>query len=225
MEDASHAQMVSLIWNIADDVLRDVFLRGQYRDVILPMIVLRRLDALLEPTKAEVDAEVKENGIDADVLFDITKLPYYNTSKWTLNILKAQATDDEKILLDNFNEYLLGFSENVRDVLRKFGFISKDGKSAAEKAQKLSDNHRLLAVILLWRLALLLLALPDRRDHTGIAGVITCRKQRKGQQRRQQQSRQFLGSCFHLYPSFLSLPFRGSRLFLQGLPQGALPLH
>lgn len=147
MDDSSHAQMVSLIWNIADDVLRDVFLRGQYRDVILPMIVLRRLDALLEPTKAEVDAEVKENGIDADVLFDITKLPYYNTSKWTLNILKAQATDDEKMLLDNFNEYLLGFSENVRDVLRKFGFISKDGKSAAEKAQKLSDNHRLLSVI------------------------------------------------------------------------------
>ena len=147
MEDAAHNQMVSLIWNIADDVLRDVFLRGQYRDVILPMIVLRRLDALLEPTKAEVDAEVKENGIDADVLFDITKLPYYNTSKWTLNTLKAQATDDEKILLDNFNEYLLGFSENVRDVLRKFGFISKDGKSAAEKAQKLSDNHRLLSVI------------------------------------------------------------------------------
>ena len=63
MEDSSHAQMVSLIWNIADDVLRDVFLRGQYRDVILPMIVLRRLDALLEPTKAEVDAEVKENGV------------------------------------------------------------------------------------------------------------------------------------------------------------------
>ena len=147
MEDATHNQMVSLIWNIADDVLRDVFLRGQYRDVLLPMIVLRRLDALLEPTKAEVDAEVKENGIDADVLFDITKLPYFNTSKWTLNILKAQATDDEKILLDNFNEYLLGFSENVRDVLRKFGFISKDGKSAAEKAQKLSDNHRLLSVI------------------------------------------------------------------------------
>ncbi|MBR3821301.1 MAG: SAM-dependent DNA methyltransferase [Kiritimatiellae bacterium] len=147
MDDSSHAQMVSLIWNIADDVLRDVFLRGQYRDVILPMIVLRRLDALLEPTKAEVDAEVKENGVDADVLFDITKLPYFNTSKWTLNILKAQATDDEKILLDNFNEYLLGFSENVRDVLRKFGFISKDGTSPAEKAQKLSDNHRLLSVI------------------------------------------------------------------------------
>ena len=147
MEDAAHNQMVSLIWNIADDVLRDVFLRGQYRDVILPMIVLRRLDALLEPTKAEVDAEVKENGVDPDVLVDITNLPYYNTSKWTLNNLKAQATNDERILLGNFNEYLLGFSENVRDVLQKFGFISKDGRSPAEKTQKLSDNHRLLSII------------------------------------------------------------------------------
>ena len=147
MEDAAHNQMVSLIWNIADDVLRDVFLRGQYRDVILPMIVLRRLDALLEPTKAEVDAEVKENGIDPDVLVDITRLPYYNTSKWTLNNLKAQAANDERILLANFNEYLLGFSDNVRDVLQKFGFLSKDGRSPAEKTQKLSDNHRLLAVI------------------------------------------------------------------------------
>ena len=100
----SHNQMVSLIWNIADDVLRDVFLRGQYRDVILPMIVLRRLDALLEPTKAEVDAEVKENGIDPDVLMDITRLPYYNASKWTLNRLKSQAGDDERILLDNYGK-------------------------------------------------------------------------------------------------------------------------
>jgi len=53
--ETNHNQIVSLIWNIADDVLRDVFLRGQYRDVILPMVVLRRLDALLEPTKEEVN--------------------------------------------------------------------------------------------------------------------------------------------------------------------------
>lgn len=55
--ETNHNQIVSLIWNIADDVLRDVFLRGQYRDVILPMVVLRRLDALLEPTKEEVELE------------------------------------------------------------------------------------------------------------------------------------------------------------------------
>ena len=147
MDNASHNQMVSLIWNIADDVLRDVFLRGQYRDVILPMIVLRRLDALLEPTKEAVEASIKEDGIDPDILRDITGLPYYNTSKWTLNRLKAQATDSESILLDNFNEYLRGYSDNIKDILLKFGFLAIEGKNSAEKTQKLSDNHRLLSVI------------------------------------------------------------------------------
>ena len=147
MENASHQQMVSLIWNIADDVLRDVFLRGQYRDVILPMIVLRRLDALLEPTKAAVEASIKEDGIDPDILRDITGLPYYNTSKWTLNRLKAQAPDNEAILLSNFNEYLRGYSDNIKDILLKFGFLAIEGKSSAEKTQKLSDNHRLLSII------------------------------------------------------------------------------
>ena len=58
--DSAYNQIVSLIWNIADDVLRDVFLRGQYRDVILPMVVLRRIDALLEPTKEAVESKIKE---------------------------------------------------------------------------------------------------------------------------------------------------------------------
>ena len=58
--DSAYNQIVSLIWNIADDVLRDVFLRGQYRDVILPMVVLRRIDALLEPTSEAVEAKIKE---------------------------------------------------------------------------------------------------------------------------------------------------------------------
>ena len=82
--ESSHSQMISLIWNIADDVLRDVFLKGQYRDVILPMMVLRRLDALLEPTKAEVEEEIKRNGIekvDEDVLKDNTGLSYFNNHK------------------------------------------------------------------------------------------------------------------------------------------------
>ena len=51
MEHNQHNQLVNFIWNIADDVLRDVYVRGKYRDVILPMTVLRRLDAVLEPTK------------------------------------------------------------------------------------------------------------------------------------------------------------------------------
>ena len=140
--ETSHNQIVSFIWSIADDELRDVFLRGQYRDVILPMVVLRRLDALLEPTKVEVEQEIAESGmdnIDEGVLKDITGLSYFNTSKWTLNRLKSQATDNNDILYDNFIEYLNGFSENVRDVLKNFEYYSK--------ARKLADNDRLLSVI------------------------------------------------------------------------------
>ena len=143
--DNSHSQMVSLIWNIADDVLRDVFLRGQYRDVILPMVVLRRLDALLEPTKEKVDKEVasqremKLEILDEDAIKDITGLSYFNTSKWTLNRLKSQASDNNDLLYDNFAEYLNGYSENVRDVLKNFDYFTK--------ARKLADNDRLLAII------------------------------------------------------------------------------
>lgn len=140
--DSSYSQMVALIWNIADDVLRDVFLRGQYRDVILPMVVLRRLDALLEPTKEAVEEEIRVSGldnIDEGVLKDITGLSYFNISKWTLNRLKSQATDNNDILYSNFIEYLNGYSENVCDVLRNFEYYSK--------ARKLADNDRLLSII------------------------------------------------------------------------------
>lgn len=140
-----HSQTVSLIWNIADDVLRDIFVRGQYRDVILPMVVLRRLDALLESTKVAVEEEMKlekENGfddLDEHAIKNITGLSYYNTSRWTLARLKQQATGDNDILYDNFAEYLNGFSKNVSDVLTKFEFFAK--------ARKLADRDCLLPLI------------------------------------------------------------------------------
>ena len=143
--DTNHNQIVSLIWTIADDVLRDVFLRGQYRDVILPMVVLRRLDALLEPTKDAVEEELMEQRamgleeVDEDAVKDITGLSYFNTSRWTLNRLKAHASDNNDLLYDNFVEYLNGYSENVRDVLKNFEYYSK--------ARKLADNDRLLSMI------------------------------------------------------------------------------
>ena len=143
--ESNHNQIVSLIWNIADDVLRDVFLRGQYRDVILPMVVLRRLDALLEPTKDAVEEELKVQeelelpDLDEDALKDITQKSYFNTSRWTLNRLKSQASDNNDLLYDNFVEYLNGYSENVRDVLKNFEYYAK--------ARKLADNDRLLAMI------------------------------------------------------------------------------
>ena len=138
--------IVSFIWNIADDCLRDVFQRGQYRDVILPMVVLRRFDALLEDTKdavlTEVDIQKKTFGegiLDEDTLTDITGCAFFNTSKWTLNRLKSTATDDNKLLCDNFLEYINAFSSNVREVLNKFDF--------ERKARRLADSDRLLSVI------------------------------------------------------------------------------
>ncbi len=59
MNHSTHNKLISFIWSIADDCLRDVYVRGKYRDVILPMVVLRRLDTLLEPTKAKVLEEVR----------------------------------------------------------------------------------------------------------------------------------------------------------------------
>ncbi len=141
--DSSHAQMVSLIWSIADDVLRDVFVRGQYRDVILPMVVLRRLDALLEPTKEAVEEEfsyqTREKFTDTGALMEAAGQNYYNTSKWTLGRLKSQATGDKEALHNNFIEYLNGFSPNVGEVLKSFDFYAK--------ARKLTDRDRLLAII------------------------------------------------------------------------------
>lgn len=145
--DISQSQIVSFIWGIADDCLRDVFVRGQYRDVILPMVVLRRFDALLEPTKEQVEQEIadqREIGLtdddfDEGALCDITRLSFYNTSRWTLNRIKSQATDDNNLLYQNFVEYLNGYSENVKDVLRNFDYYNK--------AKRLADNDRLLAVI------------------------------------------------------------------------------
>ena len=145
--DISQSQIVSFIWSIADDCLRDVFVRGQYRDVILPMVVLRRFDALLEPTKDAVEQEIKEQReiglddttFDQGAISDITHLNFYNSSKWTLNRIKSQATDNNDILYSNFVEYLNGYSENVKDVLRNFKYY--------EKAKRLAESDRLLAVI------------------------------------------------------------------------------
>jgi type I restriction enzyme M protein len=143
--DSVHSQTVSLIWNIADDVLRDVFVRGQYRDVILPMVVLRRLDALLEPTKEAVEKELQAqkelqlDELDEYSIRQITGLSYYNTSRWTLSRLKSQASGSNDILHDNFVEYLNGFSANVHDVLDRFEFYSK--------ARKLADRDCLLPLI------------------------------------------------------------------------------
>lgn len=127
MDHSVHNKLVSFIWNIADDCLRDVYVRGKYRDVILPMVVLRRLDTLLEPSKEAVLEEVKfqieemkSTELDDEPLKEASGYVFYNTSRWTLKSLYKTATNNQQILLANFEEYLNGFSDNVKEIILRF---------------------------------------------------------------------------------------------------------
>jgi type I restriction enzyme M protein len=117
--------IANFIWGIADDVLRDLYVRGKYRDVILPMTVLRRLDAVLEPTKQAV-LDMKSSLDKARItnqdqaLRQAAGQAFYNTSKFTLRDLKARASQQQ--LKADFEAYLDGFSPNVQDILENFEF-------------------------------------------------------------------------------------------------------
>ncbi|MCC5936186.1 MAG: SAM-dependent DNA methyltransferase [Lunatimonas sp.] len=132
MNQTVHNRLISFIWSIADDCLRDVYVRGKYRDVILPMVVLRRLDALLEPTKEAVMEELAfqrdEAGFtewDETGLRDASGYVFYNTSEWTLQRLYDTATNSQQILQANFEDYLNGFSPNVKEIIEKFKLKSQ----------------------------------------------------------------------------------------------------
>lgn len=125
MDHVMHNTIVSFIWGIADDVLRDVYVRGKYRDVILPMMVIRRLDAVLEPTKEAVLAMKKQ--LDAAgianqhaALAQVSREAFYNASPFTLRDLKSRAKQQQ--LKADFEAYLDGFSPNVQEILDKFKF-------------------------------------------------------------------------------------------------------
>ena len=125
MQDTQLSQISNFIWGVADDLLRDTYVRGKYRDVILPMTVLRRLDAVLEPTKQKVLEEKKwadGAGIEdqAPVLESAAGQSFYNTSPFGLRDLTSRASRQQ--LRDDFNAYLDGFSPNVQDILDKFEF-------------------------------------------------------------------------------------------------------
>lgn len=125
MNAAIHNQIVSFIWGIADDCLRDVYVKGKYRDVILPMTVIRRLDSMLEDTKKDVlerkkflDANKIENQTPS--LCDAAKQPFCNASRFCLRDLTSSPTPQQ--LRQNFEAYLDGFSPNVREIIDKFKF-------------------------------------------------------------------------------------------------------
>jgi type I restriction enzyme M protein len=125
MQHQQHSTIVNFIWGIADDVLRDVYTRGKYRDVILPMVVIRRLDALLEPTKEAV-LKMKWSLDAAKVVHHEAALrraagqAFYNGSPFTLTDLKNRGKAAQ--LKADFEAYLDGFSDNVKEILGKFKF-------------------------------------------------------------------------------------------------------
>jgi len=125
MDQAIHNKIVSFIWGIADDVLRDLFKRGKYPDVILPMCVLRRMDAVLEPTKQAV-LETKKLLDQANIteqreaLCGAAGQAFYNTSPFTMRDLKSRGSQQQ--LRMDFEAYLDGFSPNVQDILENFKF-------------------------------------------------------------------------------------------------------
>jgi len=125
MDNGQLNWIAGFIWGIADDVLRDVYVRGKYRDVILPMIVIRRLDAVLEPKKSEVlklNEQLDMAGIvnKHGALCEAAGQAFYNTSPFTLRDLKARARQQQ--LKADFEAYLDGFSPNVQEILEKFKF-------------------------------------------------------------------------------------------------------
>ena len=125
MDNQIHNQIVSFIWSIADDCLRDVYVRGKYRDVILPMTVIRRLDAVLEDTKQRVmdmKAKLDAAGItnQTDALCVTAGQAFCNTSPFRLRDLTARAKQQQ--LKADFIAYLDGFSPNVQEILQKFQF-------------------------------------------------------------------------------------------------------
>ena len=117
--------IANYIWGIADDVLRDLYVRGKYRDVILPMAVLRRLDAVLEDSKQAVldmQASLDKIGLvdQHEPLRQAAGQDFYNTSRFTLRDLRARANRQQ--LEADFRAWLDGFSPNVQDILENFEF-------------------------------------------------------------------------------------------------------
>ena len=117
--------IANFIWGIADDVLRDLYVRGKYRDVILPMTVLRRLDAVLEPTKPAVlalKASLDKAGVtnQEPALRQAADQAFYNASPFTLRDLRNRASQQQ--LRADFEAYLDGFSANVQEILENFEF-------------------------------------------------------------------------------------------------------
>jgi type I restriction enzyme M protein len=117
--------IINFLFSVADDVLVNTYQKGKYKDVILPMVVIRRLDLLLEPTKdkvLETYNQYKTQMQNLDALLTNEKhgsgFAFYNTSPFTLKKILQNPTN----IRSNFEDYLNGFSDNVQDIIKQFKF-------------------------------------------------------------------------------------------------------
>lgn len=144
MEQSHYNQLFNFLWNIANDVLVQAFEKGKYKEIIMPMLVLRRLDILLERTKIDIikqkemlDEQNYPEETKQKLLMAVTGLPYYNVSPFTMKSLRGE--NNSQRLLQNFTAYLDGFSSDVQDIINKFDL--------RHNAEKLHETNRLGAII------------------------------------------------------------------------------
>ena len=130
---------VNFIWSIANK-LRGPYRSDKYKDVIIPMTIIRRFECALAPTKAAVVAKFKENpNFPAKAMQRISGFQFYNTSEFDL----AELVNDADHIAANFKSYLQGFSANVLEIL-----MSKErGLNFGEEIDKMDKNNRLLSVV------------------------------------------------------------------------------
>jgi len=135
----NHQELSSLIWNVCDDVLRGLFKPHEYGDIILPFVVLRRLDCVIEPKKDEafrLYEEFKDKVADpTPIIKDQLHTQFFNYSKYDLSRLKQ----DPKNLYLNFQNYLNGFSKNVYDIIENF--------QIQKPVEKLNKNNKLFLFV------------------------------------------------------------------------------
>ena len=136
---SKHQELSSFIWNVCDDVLRGLFKQHEYGDVILPFVVLRRLDCVLEPNKDDIYNLYEEYKSKVDdpspIIKNTVKKQFYNHSKYDLVRLKS----DPKNIYMNFQNYINGYSKNVYEIIENFQF--------EKPVEKLNKSNKLYLLI------------------------------------------------------------------------------
>lgn len=126
---------VNFIWNIANK-LRGTYQSDKYKDVIIPMVIIRRFECALADTKKTVVDTFKKNpNYPAKAMYRISKRQFYNTSEFTL----AELVNDSDHIAANFRNYISGFSANVQDIIKSLDFD--------KQIEKMDKNNRLLSVV------------------------------------------------------------------------------